>query len=801
MRFAAGQHRGCTKLCPRIRMIGKAGWLLAAVMLTRALSAQPSDGLTIRSVQQDSSGVNIQFAPGVLRIQPCTPNMARVIFSLSPAIPDLSNPYMQHASCTMVPFHLQDDPKAIVITMPDLTVAVSRKSGAVSFRTPEGKELLRESDFPMPRQIKPVTTDGLATNRASVWFALTPEERFYGLGQHQNGLLNQRSLEMELSQDNTNISIPFFLSSKGYGIFWNNASVTRWNNRFQPVLAMSSNVAGAIDYFFVNGPSFDTIIAAYRRLTGDAQLFPLWAYGYWQCKLWYSTQPELLGVAEKYRQLHIPLDNIVLDEGWETVLGSRAFIPAFPDPAAMVRTLHDEHIHLMVSIWPIFQPGSANYDEMQKKGLFIGPGVNQLPDFVSGSRLYDPFSNEGRETYWRQASKALYDIGVDAFWLDSTEPSDAYGEEHGSLLAGAHTAMGNGSRYANLFPFLTTQAIYDGQRTATDRKRVFILTRSAFAGMQHHAAVAWSGDIATNFITLKREIPAGLNYSMTGLPYWTTDIGGFLGGDTTDPAYQELFVRWFQYGAFCPIFRAHGTRVNHQNELWSYGPEAQKILTLYDRLRYRLLPYIYTLGARTTFESYTPMRALPFDFREDPKALDISDEFMLGPSLLVAPVTDAGAASRHVYLPQGADWYDFWTGQRTGGGQEIQRATPLDVMPLYVRAGSIVPMGPESEYSDQHPDSPIELRIYPGSDGTFRLYEDDGVSYDYEKKLCAWIGMHWDDKARTLTLEPREGSFPGMKAHREFSIVLVDPQHGTGETASSEGRTIDYDGSAQEVHF
>jgi alpha-D-xyloside xylohydrolase len=765
------------------------------------LGAEWSNGPTIQGVRHDGSGVNIRFAQGMLRIQPCTPNMARVIYSPTSPIPDLSNLYLQSSACTTVAFQIQDSAKEIAVTMPDLQVAVSRRSGAVYFRTPDGRELLHESDFPSPRQITPVTTDGVATNRASVWFALTPDERFYGLGQHQNGLLNQRNLEMELSQDNTNISIPFFLSSKGYGVFWNNASVTRWNNRFQPVLQMSSNVSKAIDYFFVNGPSFDTIVGAYRRLTGDAPLFPLWAYGYWQCKLWYSSQQELLGVAEKYRQLHIPLDNIVLDEGWETVLGSHIFQSSFPDPPAMVRTLHDENVHLMVSIWPVYRPGSANYDEMLKSGLFIGEGVNEPPAYISGSRVYDPFGSAGREAYWKQAKKALYDIGVDAFWLDSTEPSDNYGEGRGSLLAGAHTALGNGSRYANLFPFMTTQALYDGQRSATDRRRVFTLTRSAFAGMQHHAAAAWSGDIATNFLTLKREIPAGLNYSMTGLPYWTTDIGGFLGGDTTNPAYQELFVRWFQYGSFCPIFRAHGSRINHQNELWSYGPEAQKVLTLYDRLRYRLLPYIYTLGARTTFESYTPMRALAFDFREDPKALDINDEFLLGPSLLAAPVTDAGAVSRPVYLPAGADWYDFWTGQRTAGGQTLDRATPLDIMPLYVRAGSIIPMGPESEYSGQHPEGPIELRIYPGSDGSFRLYQDDGISYDYEKNLYAWIGMHWDDKARVLTFEARRGSYPGMPAHLSFSVVLVDREHGAGEAVSSGGRTVDYDGSTQQVRF
>jgi alpha-D-xyloside xylohydrolase len=343
--------------------------------------------------------------------------------------------------------------------------------------------------------------------------------------------------------------------------------------------------------------------------------------------------------------------------------------------------------------------------------------------------------------------------------------------------------------------------MYQHQRAMTDRKRVFTLTRSAFAGMQHNAAAAWSGDIATGFETLKREIPAGLNYSLTGLPYWTTDIGGFLGGDTADPKYQELFVRWFEYGAFCPIFRVHGARANDENELWSYGPGAQQILTLYDRLRYRLLPYVYTVAARTTFESYTPMRALAFDFREDPRALDITDEFLFGPSVLVAPVTDAGATSRELYLPQGTAWYDFWTGDLVPGGQRLNRAAALGVLPLYVRAGSILPLGPESEYAGQHSEGRIELRVYPGADAAFVLYEDDGISYDYEKGRYAKIPIRWDDRTRTLTLDQRQGAFPGMAARREFSVVLVGPGSGVGEGVSAGGRTVVYDGRLEQVRF
>ena len=801
--------------------------LLSLLFAGRFAYGQPGEnnGLTILGVEQDTAAVRIRFAHGVLRIQPCRGDITRVTYSpLPPQMQTPSQspdqiqaqfpaqsedqphqPYLSSAACWPIPFTVRDagpgENKEVLIATAGLTIGVSRTSGAIRFADAHGATLLRETDWPLPRQLRGVVTDGEATHQASVWFQLTPEESLYGLGQHQNGLLNQRNREMELTQDNTNISIPFFLSSKGYGIFWNNASATHWNNRFQPVLSISSDVAGSVDYFFLYGPAFDKIIAGYRKLTGDVPLFPLWAYGYWQSKLAYRTQAEVLEVAARYRSLNIPLDNIVLDEAWETQLGSRLFTTQFPDPPAMLQTLHQQHVHVMTSIWPLFQPGSANFDVMAAHGFFVVPGSYRFPAYYPGTRLYDAFSARARTLYWQQIKKSLYDIGVDAFWMDSTEPSDFFGEERGSMLAGARTIWGNGSRYENLYPFMTTLGIYDGQRSVTDRKRVFTLTRSAFAGMQHNAAAVWSGDISAGFETLKREIPAGLNYSLTGLPYWTTDIGGFLGGDTTDPKYQEIFVRWFEYGAFCPIFRVHGTRTNGENELWSYGPQAQAILTLYDRLRYRLLPYIYTTAARTTFDGYTPMRALAFDFLDDPKALDIADEFLFGPSLLVAPVTDAGAESREVYLPAGASWYDFWTGEMLPGGQNINRSAPLNVLPLYVRAGSIVPLGPESEYTNQHPDGVIELRIYPGADAAFSLYEDDGASYDYEKGNYTKIPIRWDDRTKTLTLDERQGRFPRMEMRREFSIVLVGLNNGVGEAASPNGRTVLYEGSLEQVRF
>jgi alpha-D-xyloside xylohydrolase len=789
-RVSAGRGR-----CVRFALLSAVA--LTVPLLSSTAVAQP-DTRAIQSVVSDANAAYLTLANGTLRIEPCEQNVVRITFAPEKQLPDLSNPWMLDAACHTVPFSTRQTNDSVDILTAELTVSVGETSGSVRFATVAGATLLGEMEYPWPRKMTSVTTHGETTQRASIWFGLTPDEHFYGLGQHQNGILNQRNLEMQLSQDNTNISVPFFLSSKGYGVLWNNGSVTRWNNRFQPVLNIESDVASAVDYYFVYGPDFDRIIAEYRTLTGAAPLFPRWAYGFWQSKLAYSSQAEIEDIAARYRGLGLPLDAIVLDAGWESVFGSRVFTPRFPDPRAMVQTLHKEHVHLMISIWPTFQPGTANFDAMQKNGFFVTGGVDRIPPYYPGTQLYDAFNPGARQLYWQQVKDSLYDLGIDAFWMDSTEPSDMYGEEHGPMLEGAATALGNGSKYANIYPLMTTQAIYDGQRATTNQKRVFTLTRSAFLGMQRNAAAVWSGDIATNFDTLRREIPAGLNFSLSGFPYWTTDIGGFLGGDTGNPAYRELFVRWFQYGSFCPIFRVHGTRTNNENELWSDGEPAQSILALYDRLRYRMLPYIYTLAARTTFEGYTPMRALAFDFRTDGAALSISNEFMLGPSLLAAPVTEAGAAARDVYLPAGTDWYDFWTGQRAHGGRTVSRATPLAVMPVYVRAGSILPLGPEIEYADEKPADPIELRIYPGSDGGFRLYEDDGTSYDYERGAHAWIPIQWDDANRTLTIGARQGQFPGMLAARVFKVVLVSPEHGIGEGPST-GKTVVYSGATLQI--
>ena len=769
---------------------------LSATCIVLAQRPEPRPDVFI-SAQQTQDGEFIKLTNGTMRLKPCSAGIIRITYVQSVTIPDLSNPSLSDKACANASFTASETKDALEVTTAEVHLSMNRNTGALTFKNADGTSMLTESDWPFPRSL----TGEQPAEEASTWFALDPDERLYGLGQHQNGVLNQRNLEMELSQDNTNISVPFFLSSKGYGILWNNGSVTTWNNRFRPVLAIQSKYADAVDYYFIAGPSFDKIIAGYRTLSGPVPLFPRWAYGYWQSKLGYRSSEELLSVAAKYRALHIPLDNIVLDAGWEASFGSRVFNKNYPDPRAMVQKLHDQHVNLMVSIWPLFQPGNANYDELKARGYFVTPGPSHLPDYLPGARLYDAFSENARKAYWEQAKKSLYDIGVDAFWMDSTEPADLYAEEHGPMLAGATTALGNGSKNANLFPLMTTAAIYDGQRSLTDGKRVFTLTRSAFTGMQRNAAAAWSGDSLTTFDTFRRQIPAGLNYSLSGLPYWTTDIGGFVGGDTTDPAYRELFVRWFEYGTFCPVFRAHGSRRNNQNELWSYGPQAQSILTKYDRLRYRLMPYIYTLAAKTTLENYTPMRALVFDFSKDPQALDVSDEFMFGPSLLVAPVTEAAATTREVYLPKGADWYDFWTGERLTGGQTIHRAAPLGTLPLYVRAGTILPLGPEEEYTGEHPSAPIELRVYPGADGDMKIYNDNGLTYDYEKGQYTWLPLHWNNASHTLTLAVGQGTFIVAPASQEFTVTSGKAGRANGEAVGRNGAVFTYTNVEKSVHL
>ena len=748
----------------------------------------------VESFQKQADGVVFHLQRGTMRIQVRTPSIIRLTYSPSATFVDRPNPAIIRSTWPVTEWSAQTSDDTVAVVTVALRVAVDRKTGAITYSSADGKVLLHDDS----KTMTPVTVNGEQTYRAEDYMTLAgygSTEALYGLGQHQAGVWNYRGESIDLSEDNTSIAVPLMASSAGYGLFWNNMSRSRFNNRFEHALYVSSEIADSIDYYFLYGPELDKVIAQYRELTGAAPMFGKWAYGFWQCKNRYKSQAELLGVAQKYRELKIPIDNIVQDWFWWNRKGEHVFNQNYPNPKGMIDQLHAEHFHLMISVWPFFEPGSTAYETMDKNGWFIDKTVVAKPPYhQKAMAVYDASNPDARRYYWQLMNDGLFKLGIDAWWLDTTEPETEGREEN--IQRNHQLAMGSGNRYVNLFPLMTTTAVYQGQRATTDQKRVFILSRSAFAGSQRNAVTAWSGDINSDWITFQRQIPAGLNFELSGLPYWTTDIGGFVSGNPDDPAYRELFIRWFEFGTFSPIFRVHGTRTNDQNELWSYGPDAQKILTSYDRLRYRLMPYIYSMAWMITSTGYTPMRALAMDFPSDPRALNVGDQFMFGPAILVTPVTEPGADTRRLYLPK-TTWYDFWTGRSEAGGAMITSAAPLDRLPLFMPAGSILPMGPDLQYAAEKPADPIELRVYRGADGAFTLYEDENDSYNYEKGVYATIPIQWNEASQTLTIGQRKGKFPGMLESRTFRIVFVSENHGAGiDPAAQADKTVTYTGEA-----
>jgi alpha-D-xyloside xylohydrolase len=740
------------------------------------------------SFEKRADGLEVQQKDGVLRFEVKSTEVLHVTYApAGAASPERASDWVVvKRDWPGAAFEVSSDLKTVTLSTARMKAVIERETGAVHYAGADGSPLTTDAY----RSLRPVDVNGEKTFHAEVSFGVYgSHEGLYGLGQHQAGVWNYRGETVDLSQENTNIAIPLLVSTNGYGIFWNNPSRSRVNNRFVHALYMSAEVADRVDYYFLYGPEPDQIIGHYRELTGEAPLFGRWAYGFWQCKNKYQSQQDLETVAAKYRALHIPVDNIVQDWFWWVKMGEMKWNPNYPDPQGMIDKLHEEHFHLMVSIWPFFRSDTAVYDEFDRKGWLVAKTQSE-GYHPQGLAVYDATNPEARKQYWANANTALFQKGVDAWWLDTDEPETEGREDN--ILTTNMLHAGSGARYANAYPVFHVGGVSDGQRSASDQKRVFILSRSAYAGVQRYGVTAWSGDVLSDWVSFQRQIPAGLNYSISGMPYWTTDIGGFIsGGNLNDPKFRELFVRWFLFGVFSPVFRVHGTRNPDENELWSYGPEAEKILVDYDSLRYRLMPYIYSEAWQVTSAHGTLMRPLVMDWRNDVEAQNTGDEYLFGPAILVSPVTTQGATSRTVYLPQ-AGWYDFWTGEKVEGGRHIQADAPLSKLPLYVRAGSIVPLGPAMEWTTEKPADPIELRIYPGADGDFTLYEDENDNYNYEKGAHATIALHWDDGAKTLTVGSREGSFPGMLAERRFRVVVVAKGHGVGigESGTAEATVV-----------
>ena len=768
--------------------------LIAAAMAASAC-AQWLPNNPVTGVRREDDGVMLNLQTGVLRLQVCTDSIIRVRYSPTSTIPELKEFVVTKTEWPRAEWSLNDAAKSVTLTTARMSATVSKEEGSLVFKDQAGHELLADG----PRQMIPAEVNGEKTYHSDVVFKIYgSEEGLFGLGQHQAGVWNYRGESIELSQENTVAAVPMWVSSKGYGVFWNNPGISHFNNRFVHYLYVGATVADVIDYYFFYGPEMDKIVGDYRDLTGKAPMFGKWAYGFWQCKNKYSSQEQILGVAHKYRNLHIPLDNIVQDWFWWTNTGEFKFNKNYPDPKGMIDDLHKSNVHIMFSVWPYFYPGSATYDDMDKKGLFVDRTV--VKSFhPKGMALYDAYNPEARKYYWNLIDDSLFKIGADAWWMDTTEP-ESEGVEEPFIMHDKVNGGMSGARYADIFPLLTTMGVHDGQRAASDQKRVFILSRSAFAGIQRNSVTAWSGDVLSDFLTFKRQIPAALNFELSGIPYWTSDIGGFIMGRPNEPEFRELFVRWYEFGAFCPIFRVHGTRYPDANELWSYGPEAQAALVRFDKLRYRLMPYIYSTAWMVTSRDYTPMRPLVMDFANDARAMNIGDQYLFGPAILVNPVTEQGATSRRLYLPAGTRWYDFWSGEAQAGGKTVEGAAPLDRIPLYVKAGSIVPLGPDMEWTTEKPADPIELRVFTGADGDFTLYEDENDGYNYERGVHATIPLHWDEAKKTLTIGAREGKFPGMLESRTFRVVFVGPGHGGGDGLTAEAdKVVKYSGAAVEV--
>ncbi|MBQ2210926.1 MAG: DUF5110 domain-containing protein [Prevotella sp.] len=727
-----------------------------------------------------------------------------------------------------------------------LTVSVDTKTGAVTFATAKGRILLREKscDFTLLKE-----GADAGKYRVSQSFLLDKDEAVYGLGTVQNGKMNRRGEHIMMEQSNLEDYQNVLQSIKGWGIFWDNYSPTQFDDDQLKGMSLSSAVGDCEDYYFMYGGSADGVIAQMRHLSGNVPMFPLWTYGYWQSKERYKSAQELLGVVDKYRQLQVPLDGIIQDwQYWGSnyLWNAMDFLTEeFANAQQMIDQVHKNHAHFMISIWASFGPKTKAYRQLDAKGLLFDfetwpqSGLTTWPpnmDYPSGVRVYDAFSQEARDIYW-QNLKTLFKMNVDGWWMDSTDP-DFFNAKEADY---AHQAGQNGTwrSLRNAFPLVTVKGVYEHQRKesalaatpqALASKRVFIMTRSAFAGQQHYGSNMWSGDVASSWDMLRKQVPAGLSYSLTGCPNFNTDIGGFFCGSYNtkgaysaprNPQYQELYVRWMQYGLFCPVFRSHGT--DAPREIWQFGKKGEPVYDAIEqmiRLRYRLIPYLYSTAWQVTSRGESYLRPLFSDFAADRKTWDMTDEFMFGRSILAAPIVEAqytqeqvnrqdamsgwnresvgsqqgegsvdwlSAKTASTYLPKGALWYDFWTGKPYKGGQTVTLATQLNTVPMFVRAGSILPLGPVMQYVGEKSWNQLELRVYPGADGSFTLYEDESDSYNYEQGIYATIPFTWNDKTHTLTIGTRQGQYPGMLASRQFTIVLPD---GTQKTVTYKGESL-----------
>jgi alpha-D-xyloside xylohydrolase len=777
------------------------------LLLIGIIMVQPVHAV-IRDFKKQSDGVLFSLDKGLMKIKICSTDIVEVKYTVFNTFQTKESLVVNNKWNTPVSFSVADEGNDVVISTAHLKIVVNKATNAISYLTKQGV-LITAEDKADNKTMQAATIAGINTYNCTTEFNSPADEALFGLGCHPVDSLsiNYKGRNQDMLIKYMTGAIPVLLSTKGYGLMWDNYSASSFygaeanNTKFKYV----SESGKQVDYYFFYGPTFDHIIDLYRTATGKAPMFPKWAFGLFQSQDRYMSQDEIISVKNNYRNNRIPLDVIVQDwYYWDPLpIGSHIMNPGrYPNPKKMLDELHKDHIHGMISIWPVFGKGTPNYDALKKMGGMTDITWNNVVTHTYDS-YYDAHNPAARALYWEQARDSLikrYDW--DAWWVDQCEP------DNGTLLDARRRSdfwPGKGIDYFNTFSLEHSKGIYQGWRRDIPGKRAFFLIRQSFAGEQRNAATLWSSDITCTFESFKRQVPQGINSCVSGIPYWTSDIGGYHlnwgAPDWSKPEYRELFTRWFQFGSFCPIFRIHG---KGERAIFSknWDNKTRAILVKYDKLRYRLLPYIYSLAGKVTTDNYTIMRSLAFDFRNDKNVYNIPDQYMFGPAFMVNPVTEqlytgsnasAGKTTRDVYLPSGTTWYDFWTGKTYNGGQTIDANAAIETMPLYVKAGSIIPMGPVMQYSTEKPDDNIELRIYPGADGEFTYYTDENNNYNYEHGSYSTFKLKWDDKQHVLTISDSKGKFPGMLTKRKFNIVLVNGSHGADSGVTDHAdKTISY---------
>ena len=721
-----------------------------------------------------------------------------------------------------------------------LSVTINRHTGLISFATANGKPLLKEKATTFaPR----ATGSDKGRYTVSMSYQLDKDEAIYGLGTVQDGKLNRRGLSKRVEQSNIEDFQNVIQSVKGWGIYWDNYSCSHFDDNAQG-MTFKAEVGDCADYYFMFGKNADGVNACMRQLTGNVPMFPLWTYGFWQCRERYKSSKELLEVVDNYRRLQVPLDGIIQDwQYWGNnyLWNAMDFLSEqFTDGKQMIDRVHEQNAHIMISIWASFGPQTQQFAKLAEKDLLLPietwpqSGLSHIwpprMEYPSGVKVYDAYSPVARQIYWDHL-KRLFDYGIDAWWMDSTDP-DFFNPRESDFEY--KTSAGSWRSVRNLFPLATVKGIYANQRKESADKRVFIMTRSAFAGQQHYGSGLWSGDVASTWDMLRKQVPAGLNYTMTGCPNFNTDIGGFFCGSyNTDgtgsaprnPQYQELYVRWMQYGLFCPVFRSHGA--DAPREIYQFGKKGEPIYDAIEstiRLRYRLLPYIYSTAWQVTSANESYLRALTYDFASDKNTWNLGSEFMFGRSILATPILDPQYTEEKIfkedamsgwdkkdakieklkdgkidfseektatkYLPKGANWYEFYTEKLYKGGRNVTFTTTIDRTAMFVKAGTILPLAPVMQYAQQSQWDNLDIIVYPGSNAVFTLYEDEGDNYNYERGVYSTITMTWNDSQRTFTVETRQGQFPGMLQNRKFNISIA----GTEAV-----KTVDYNGNAVSV--